>query len=504
MDPFAPFAAFFIVKYKVRMKVSTRIILGFAILVLLAVGPLAYQVSLIHRMQDVNEDLAQINFEAGVIALEMQAAAAALDEFSEKHFINGDPIYETLLNDAITEFAKLLAELDSTGGAQKDRVEIDSLKEDWNTFEKTLAATKQESGPGEVERLPIPLTASIDRLRFQTEVTYNVIRLSIREQVNRAARVGATAEQVSWIAGAISLLLAVVVAGLIVSAISTPLHRLTQTTRLIAKGQFWHRLPETGKDEFSDLARDFNAMSQRLGELDEMKKDFVSHVSHELKAPLASIRQVVHLLLQEIPGPLDEQQKRLLHLCSNSAERLSAMVGNLLDISRMEAGTMEYEIDKHDLVTIVRGVAEEFQVQADEKGVRIRVEAAPNEVFVECDRSRMTQVVGNLFENALKFSPSNTEIIANVELSGDRAVLSVTDSGPGVPEGHKDRIFMKFHQVKQGKKLSGQGVGLGLAICKTIVEAHHGSIWVDDNPSGGSIFKVTLHATAKSEVLEYR
>jgi two-component system sensor histidine kinase GlrK len=245
-------------------------------------------------------------------------------------------------------------------------------------------------------------------------------------------------------------------------------------------------------------------MSKKLGELDAMKKDFVSHVSHELKAPLASIRQVIHLLLQEIPGPLMEPQKRLLRLSYNSAERLAAMVGNLLDISRMEAGTMEYQIETHDLAGLVRGVAEEFEVQADEKSVKLRVESNPQTVFVECDRDRMIQVVGNLFENALKFSPSDTEIVARVELSGERVLFSVADSGPGVPEGHKDRVFTKFHQVKQGRKISGQGVGLGLAICKTIVDAHQGSIWVDDNPGGGSIFRVSLQAATQTEVLQVK
>ena len=118
-------------------------------------------------------------------------------------------------------------------------------------------------------------------------------------------------------------------------------------------------------------------MSERLGELDQMKKDFVSHVSHELKAPLASIRQILHILLQEVPGTVNDQQRDLLRLSYNSAERLSAMVGNLLDVSRMEAGTMEYEIAVHDLNPIIKAVAEEFEVQARNKHIRMRLESAP-------------------------------------------------------------------------------------------------------------------------------
>jgi two-component system sensor histidine kinase GlrK len=242
-------------------------------------------------------------------------------------------------------------------------------------------------------------------------------------------------------------------------------------------------------------------MSERLGELDRMKKDFVSHVSHDLKAPLASIRQIMHLLLQEIPGELNEQQKELIRLSYNSAERLSAMVGNLLDISRLEAGSMEYDIAAHDLVPLINGVTEEFYVQAREKGIRLRVECDHAAVFVECDRDRIVQVIGNLFENALKFSPNGADIVTRVGLGrGGEILISVSDSGPGVPDGHKENIFHKFHQIKQGRKIAGQGVGLGLAICKTVVEAHRGQIWVEDNPNGGSVFYFVLHPAAKEEI----
>ena len=141
-----------------------------------------------------------------------------------------------------------------------------------------------------------------------------------------------------------------------------------------------------------------------------MKKDFVSHVSHELKAPLASIRQILHILLQEVPGAVNDQQRDLLRLSYKSAERLSAMVGNLLDVSRMEAGTMEYEIAIHDLNPIIKAVAEEFEVQADNKHIRMRLECVQDSTYVDCDRDRISQVVGNLYENALKFSPPTVRL----------------------------------------------------------------------------------------------
>ena len=177
------------------------------------------------------------------------------------------------------------------------------------------------------------------------------------------------------------------------------------------------------------------------------------------------MRQVMHLMLQQIAGPLNDQQSRLLRLSYNSAERLSAMVGNLLDVSRIEAGTMEYDIHPLNVVPLVRAVAEEFEVQANEKRIELKVEC-PDEAMAECDRERILQVIGNLFENALKFAPAESAIVAKVSTpSRGRVMVSVSDSGPGVPRDHAKKIFEKFHQVKKGKKINGQGVGLGLAIC---------------------------------------
>ncbi|HYR41547.1 MAG TPA: ATP-binding protein, partial [Terriglobia bacterium] len=155
---------------------------------------------------------------------------------------------------------------------------------------------------------------------------------------------------------------------------------------------------------------------------------------------------------------------------------------------------------------------------------RFRLDCALPSVAAECDRDRIVQVLGNLYENALKFSPSKSEIVTRIvplplgeggrrepkaatnERPGEGLahgiLISVADSGPGVPDEHKDKIFLKFHQLRHGKKMAGQGVGLGLAICKTIVAAHHGQIWVEDNPNGGSVFSFVLQPAASEEVLK--
>ena len=252
------------------------------------------------------------------------------------------------------------------------------------------------------------------------------IKTAVDARVAESNNRGAWAQVWSWTAGSIAIVIGGLVSLLLVRTINKSLLQLTQGTRVIAQGNFSHRIPADGRDEFAELARDFNAMSQRLGELDHMKRDFVSHVSHDLKAPLASIRQTAHLLLEEIPGSLNDQQKRLLRFSYNSAERLAAMVGNLLDVSRMEAGSMEYMMAPLDLVSLVRTVAEEFQVQSDEKQISIRIESkADSGVRLACDRDRLVQVIGNLFDNALKFSPCGSEIVARIDVIACQVLRAV-------------------------------------------------------------------------------
>jgi signal transduction histidine kinase len=483
------------------MRVSSKIIAGFLALMLLAIIVVANQLMAIRQMQAVNHDLSEIDFsKSAITVLDMQKLADLLGDDSKKYFATLDSLYERHTTRLRDEFIEDLGKLRQSASSEREQAQLAKVQEAFDNLWLEFNTLKQQNKS--FDELPPDLAVAVMHFQAETEVMLEAVQLAIKERVAAAAEVGAKAERLSWIVGVFALFLGVVVAGLIVRSINEPLRRLTQGTRAIAKGQFWHRLPARGSDEFAELARDFNVMTERLGELDRMKKDFVSHVSHDLKAPLASIRQIMHLLLQQIPGTLNEQQQSLIQLSNNSAERLAAMVGNLLDVSRMEAGAMEYQMGAHDIIPVIKGVMDEFDVQAREKEIRFRLECDQPSVFVECDRERIVQVIGNLYENALKFSPNGNEIVTRVGQGNGREIqISVWDSGPGIPDDHKEKVFQKFHQVKSGKKVAGQGVGLGLVICKTIVEAHRGEIWVEDNPQGGSVFSFLLQAATQEEVL---
>jgi signal transduction histidine kinase len=201
--------------------------------------------------------------------------------------------------------------------------------------------------------------------------------------------------------------------------------------------------------------------------------------------------------------------------------RPSTIIGNLLDLSRMEAGMMEYELNSNDVVPLIRTTVAELEPRAGEKGISFHMLLPERPLPTHCDADRILQVLGNVLGNAIKFSPYGKKIeirasyttdlppslpefwrrsVASPRRGGGFVAVQIADSGPGIHPSHREKIFERFQQVQQTKGLSGQGVGLGLAICRTIIQAHQGAIWVEENPGRGSIFCILLPAAGSSEI----
>ncbi|HEX4996974.1 MAG TPA: ATP-binding protein [Terriglobia bacterium] len=490
------------------MSVSRRVVLSVGLLMCVALGALGYQLHIVFRMQRINDELSNVNFVAAAELLQLTQAAEEVDSMSRKYMAVSDlgnrARFDEALNDRIKLFETHAGKLEAALRPWQAPAEVALLSSAWADYERQMDHARSLPVEGGVDDLPLELDLAITQLKLRVRFSYDAVIKSIEEQVGRNQAMGSQAETVSLFAGALFVVAGIIVTAITLRSVNRPLRQLIRGTRTIASGEFSHRLPVDGPTEFAGLARDFNAMTERLGELDQMKKDFVAHVSHELNAPLAAIRQTLAVVLAEAPGPINEQQRRLIELSRKSAERLGAIVANLLDVSRLEAGTMEFEMSRQDIVSLARDVADELSIRAQERKIEIVLTSAEPVMPVVCDRDRLVQVVGNLLDNALKFSPPHSKI--HVTLSretignGALVMLSVADRGPGVPEKHKQDIFLKFHQAHGGgKRASGQGVGLGLAIARTIVDAHSGRIWVEDNPGGGSIFRVELAAVSEEE-----
>ncbi len=230
--------------------------------------------------------------------------------------------------------------------------------------------------------------------------------------------------------------------------------------------------------------------------LEERKQEFISILSHELRTPLTAISGALDLVLNNIAGDVTEKQRRFLDMAKDSAEKLNAMVDDLLDLSKFAKGKMRMTFEVAYLEALVREAIERYTPAASEKGVEIKAFLPADPVKVVCDPNRLAQVLNNLLTNAIKFSPAQG---ARIEIDlrqspavGGFAVLTCWNNGEAIAEGDLERIFEKFEQGGSVRTRSVRGTGLGLAICRSIVEAHGGRVWAESREGDGARFVVVL------------
>jgi NtrC-family two-component system sensor histidine kinase KinB len=228
----------------------------------------------------------------------------------------------------------------------------------------------------------------------------------------------------------------------------------------------------------------------RLKELDRLKSEFVMTASHELRTPLTGIEMSIELLRERAAAKLDEQEQQLLEAAREEILRLKALVNDLLDISKIEAGRMEMEFEQAAVDELLDRAIAVLRNQADENGIELSAATGQDLPKVRADVNKITWVLTNLVSNALRYTDTGGYIRLRAERVGPQVHVSVTDNGEGIPYEYQSRIFDKFVQVK-GRKATG-GSGLGLTICKEIVRAHGGTIWLDSIPGKGSTFTFTL------------
>jgi signal transduction histidine kinase len=226
-------------------------------------------------------------------------------------------------------------------------------------------------------------------------------------------------------------------------------------------------------------------------EILKIKSDFVSSVSHELKTPLTSIKTLIERLKE---GKVKNSEKRheYYSIISHDAEKLTRLVKNILDFTRIEEGKTEYEFSETDIAPLVRHHIETFLEDDIHREVRINVQIQEDIPSVLADRDGLSRALDNLLYNAVKFSPGKPEISVDVGFDAPWVKICVKDRGIGIPGDEKDKIFDKFYQGKNALSLTVKGTGLGLTLVKHVVEAHGGGISVESEPGQGSVFSIVL------------
>ncbi len=285
----------------------------------------------------------------------------------------------------------------------------------------------------------------------------------------------------------VAVLLALSGSFLITRSITKPLATFAAKTREVSRGIFKSDLQISSPPEISELTKAFNVMCERLKAVDKMKLDFFSVMSHELRTPLTSIREGTSLLLESPGGMITERQIRLLNILSIQTERMIDLVNSVLDFSKMEAGMMTYTFEQGKITPLLEQTMMEIAPLVEAKRITFGKEVSAEIPLVRMDVDRVLQVLRNLIGNAIKFTPENGRITIAAAPVKSGVQVSITDTGPGVPEQNLITIFEKFRSMDHTR-----GTGLGLAIVKHIVTAHGGKIWAESKLGEGSTFFFVL------------
>ncbi len=227
-------------------------------------------------------------------------------------------------------------------------------------------------------------------------------------------------------------------------------------------------------------------------QLDEMKLDFVSMAAHELRTPLTSIKSYMYIFLRDYRGTLNENQLTILSRIGISTQRLTSLVENLLNVSRIERGQVTLSIRPIDWVKNIEEIITEIMGQAKDKKIQLNFIKPEKSIFVQVDRFRINEVLMNLLANAINYTPSMGKITVWIEKVGQEVVTHIQDTGEGIPKEALPHLFTKFFRVSGVLEQGSKGTGLGLYIAKSIVEIHKGRIWVQSELGKGSIFSFSL------------
>jgi len=233
-------------------------------------------------------------------------------------------------------------------------------------------------------------------------------------------------------------------------------------------------------------------MCRKLRELDRMKADFFSSMSHELRTPLTSIKEGTGMLLEGVGGSITEKQRKLLNILSEESNRLIELVNSLLDLSKMEAGMMRYDLAPTSLAPLIRKATVELGPLVEAKRIRLEAKITEDLPLVQADGERILQALRNLIGNALKFTPDGGRVAVSAARKNGEVEVRVADTGPGIAPESLSTIFDKYQQGSIQGSGRFQGSGLGLAIVRHIIASHGGRVWAENEAGRGSTFIFVL------------
>lgn len=291
------------------------------------------------------------------------------------------------------------------------------------------------------------------------------------------------------------LMLAALIAVYIISErLVSPIRAMSRAVKEFAAGHFDVRVPVNGNDEVAELSEAFNNMANSLQHSEETKQIFLSNVSHDLRTPMTTISGFIDGILDGAIPP--EKHQHYLGVIASEVRRLSRLVSTLLDITKIQAGERKFNMAPFDICEQAREIIISSEQRLEDKKLDVQFNADRDNMYVNADRDAIHQILYNICDNAIKFSKEGGIYDISIRESGNKVVVSVYNEGDGIPEEDLPYVFDRFYKSDKSRGLDKTGVGLGLYIARTIIEAHKEKIWVESEYGKWCKFTFTLPKAA--------
>lgn len=296
---------------------------------------------------------------------------------------------------------------------------------------------------------------------------------------------------------------AFLLAALLRRSVVQPLHDVREITTAIAEGATSERIiiPASASEEVLRMATAINRMADKastdiseLRRLERVRSEFVANVSHELRTPIFSVQGYLETLLD---GALEDPDvsRPFLEKAYSNAMRLNALLSDLIDISRIESGELRLSFRYFNIASVLQDLVQTMEIRATQRSVHVQLdESMHDDVMVYGDKERLTQVLTNLIDNAIKYNVPNGRVVVSARRQGDEVIVRIADTGIGIPKDQVARIFERFYRVDKDRSRAVGGTGLGLAIVKHILEAHQSTVHVESEQGAGTTITFTLRA----------